>query len=206
MLGFLNEHFGRTVAQDSELIEHFFVNEQEKAQVFEENLQRVIQEYQLDTTVRREMAGDGDEKHTYFFSRELTQLIDSYYLNHYLTGREADGSPAYTKGGGFFRESPGMVSDAIFPAGDREARLSYLIGAYQRYGERNYFRFYNAAHKVKLVAKLLKEAGSPNVVIVYPDPEAIPAVFLVAFEPTDELIDRFNLGMRDYYNYFAQEP
>jgi hypothetical protein len=120
-------------------------------------------------------------------------------LENHLTGTQVDGSPAYTQGEGFFRKHPGLISEAVFPAEDRESRLSYLIGAYQRYGERNFFRFYNAGHKVKLVAKLLKEAGCPNVVIIYPVPDAIPAVTLVAFEPTEELIERFGLEVDSFY-------
>jgi hypothetical protein len=62
----------------------------------------------------------------------------------------------------------------------------------------NAFRFANAFHKVQLVQQLLREVGSSDVVIIYPDPERIPAVYRVAFAPTQELIARFDLRLFGY--------
>ena len=193
VLGFLDEYIGRTIAKDGEVVEHFWVKETEKADIFEKYLVRLIDEYNLSTSLRREIS----EGHTYFFSTELTQLIDSFYLKHYLTGTDAYGNPAYTKGPGVFKQNTGKISAAIFPSGDREAKISYLIGAHQREGEENRFLFANAYHKAQLVYQLVKELGSPSVVFVHPDPDKIPSCFQVAFEPTAELIERLCLRTFD---------
>jgi hypothetical protein len=189
VLGFLNEYIGRTITQDSDLVEHFWVNETKKADLFEKYLIRLVDEYCLQTSLRREVS----EGHTYFLSTEITQLINSLYLQHHLTGTDSNGNPAYTSGQGFFQQNTGRISVEIFPASDREAKLSYLIGAHQRYGEENMFLFANAYHKAQLVYQLLQELGSPNVVLVNADPDRVPSPFRVIFEPTAELIERLYL-------------
>jgi hypothetical protein len=122
-------------------------------------------------------------------------LIDSYYLEHGLTGSNPDGTPAYTQGQGFFSRHTGKISASIFPSDDREARLAFLIGAHHRYGDQNSFVFFNAWHKVQLVKQLLSDVGCSQVVIIYSHPEAIPATFRIGFEPTPELIARFQLKL-----------
>ncbi|MCU0534362.1 MAG: hypothetical protein MUD14_10765 [Hydrococcus sp. Prado102] len=189
VLGFLNEYIGRTIAQNGDLVEHFWVNETKKADIFEKYLMCLVDEYCLQTSVRREMS----EGHTYFLSAEITELINSFYLKHNLTGTDSNGNPAYTTGQGFFQQNTGRISADVFPSEDREAKLSYLIGVHQRYGEENMFLFANAYHKAQLVYQLLQELGSPSVVLVYADPDRAPSPFRVAFEPTAELIDRFCL-------------
>lgn len=189
VLGFLCEYIGRTITKDGELVEHFFVNETETTDIFEKYLMRLIDEYSLQTYLRREMS----KGHTYFLSAEITQLINSFYLKHYLTGTDSNVNQAYTTGQGFFQQNTGKISTEVFPSGDREAKLSYLIGVHQRYGEENIFSFANAYHKAQLVHQLLQELGSPNVVLVYPKPDRAPCLFRVAFEPTAELIERFCL-------------
>ncbi|MDC0833099.1 hypothetical protein POG22_08770 [Geitlerinema sp. CS-897] len=193
VLGFLEEYIGRRIVKNGEVVEHFWVNEARKADIFEKYLVRLINEYNLSTSLRREVS----KAHTYFLSPELTQLINSFYLKHNLTGMDADGNPAYTTGQGFIQKNTGEISAVVFPSGDREAKISYLIGVHQRYGEENMFLFANAYHKAQLVYQLLKELGSPSVVFVYPNPERAPSPFRVAFEPTAELIDRFCLRAFD---------
>lgn len=189
VLGFLEEYIGRTITQNSNLVEHFWVNETKQADIFEKYLIRLIDEYCLQTSLHRVVV----EEHTYFLSPEITQLINDLYLQHDLTGTDSDGNPAYTTGQGFFQQNTGRISAEIFPPGDREAKLSYLIGVHQRYGEENMFLFANAYHKAQLVYQLLQELGNPNVVFVYADPDRAPSSFRVAFEPTVELIERFCL-------------
>lgn len=128
----------------------------------------------------------------------MTQLIDSYYLSNFLTGKTADGTPADTEGLGVFRKFAGLISEAVFPVGDQEARWSFLMGTYQRYGWQNAFRFANAGHKMQLVAQLLREVGSPHVVVIYPHPDLIPSMSNVAFEPTSELVERLGLELLGY--------
>ena len=193
VLGFLDEYMGRAIAKDGELVEGFSVSFTEQSDIFEQYLVRLINEYNLSTSLRREIS----EGHTYFFSLELTQLINSFYLKHYLTGMDADGNPAYTTGLGFWKRNTGKISAKVFPCGDREAKISYLIGTHQRYGTENCFLFANAYHKAQLVYQLLKELGSPSVVFVHPDPDKIPSCFQVAFEPTAELIERLCLRTFD---------
>jgi hypothetical protein len=194
VLGFLNEYIGRTVVKESELVEHFWNNESQIADIFEQYLLSLIDDRNLQTSLRREVK-DGQ---TYFFSTELTQLIDSYYLTHRLTGTDADRNPAYTSGQGVFQQNTGKISTAIFPSSDREAKFAYLIGTYQRYGKHNMFQFANAHHKAQLVQQLLQEVGSPQVVFIYSDPDSVPSIFRVAFEPTIELIERLNLQLSGY--------
>jgi hypothetical protein len=194
VLGFLNEYAGRRVVQDGDLVESFYANETSQAKRFKQYLKRLIDEYHLDTTLRSEIV----EQCIFFHSLELTRLIDAYYLEHGLTGTIPDGTSAYTEGAGFFRNHAGHISAAVFPAEDREARLSYLVGAHERYGEQNSFRFANAFHKVQLVQQLLYDVGCPKVVIVYPNPDRIPAIYRIAFEPTSELITRLKLRLYGY--------
>lgn len=189
VLGFLEEYIGRSITQNGDLVEHFWVNETKKADIFEKYLIRLIDEYYLQTSLHREVS----EGHTYFLSAEITQLINALYLQHHLTGTDSNGNPAYTTGQGFFQQNTGKISAEIFPPGDREAKLSYLIGVHQRCGEENMFLFANAYHKAQLVYQLLQELGSPNVVFVYADPDRAPSPFRVAFEPTAELIERLCL-------------
>ncbi|NES95413.1 MAG: hypothetical protein F6K32_09305 [Desertifilum sp. SIO1I2] len=189
VLGFLDEHFGRTIAKDADVVEHFWVNESQKADLFEKYLNRLVKEYHLQTSLRREVS----EGHTYFVSTELAQFINSFYLKHYLTGTDSDGNPAYTTGRSIFQQNTGQISAVAFPPGDREAKIAYLIGAHQRYAEQNIFQIVNAYPKAQLIYQFLKELGSPQVVFVYPDPDRAPCRLRVAFEPTQELIERLCL-------------
>jgi hypothetical protein len=192
VLGFLDEYSGRYVSEDN-LIERFYPNETEKARIFQKYLLRLIQEYQLRPDLRSVVS----DECTCFYSKELAQLINSYYLTHYLTGKDENGNPAYTRGQGFIRQNAGLISVEIFPPDDRESKFSFLIGAFQRYSQkgRNIFQFANAHHKAKLVQQLLVDVGSSQVVFVYSPPDCVPCVYGVAFEPTIELIDRMNLKL-----------
>ena len=191
VLGFLEEYAGRRVTYNGDRVETFGADEAPQAKQFERCLRRLIDENQLQTTLRCEVVGNC----THFYSRELTGLIDSHYLAHGLTGSNPDGSPAYTKGAGVVRSHAGRMALAAFPPGDREARLAYLVGAHQRWGQQNSFKVAYGFHKVKLLKQLLHEVGSPNVVIIYPGPELVPSVYQVAFEPTPELIARLNIEL-----------
>jgi hypothetical protein len=192
VLGFLDEYAGKYVSED-DLIERFYPNEIEKARIFEQYLLCLIQEYQLQPDLRSVVS----DQFTHFYSKELAQLINSFYLTYYLTGKDENGNPAYTKGQGFIRQNAGLISIEIFPPNDREAKFSFLIGTFQRYGQkgRNIFQFANAHHKAKLVQQLLVDVGSSQVVFVYSPPDCAPCVYDVAFEPTAELIDRMNLKL-----------
>jgi hypothetical protein len=192
VLGFLDEYTARFILKDGELVEHFYVNEKERANIFEDYLTRLVEELNLSTEIRRKV----EEEHTNFYSKELTQVIDSYYWSNKLIGLKSDGTAAYTEGVGF----GGLISDAVFPSGDLEAKWSFLIGAHQRYGWQNSFKFANAWHKVQLVSQLLKELGSTKVVIIYPNPDYVPSVSYVAFEPTAEIIKRLGLQLAGYSN------
>lgn len=194
LLGFLDEYFCRRIAKDGEHVEYLAPSEVDKAPIFEKYLLQLVRDHRLDTTVRQVLMGDG----IMFCSKELTRLIDSYYLNASQI-KTAELRRIFNATEGVIPQSHAFITEAVFPTGDREARLSYLVGAYQRYGERNFLRLYNAKHKVRLIAKLLKDVNSPNVVIVYSDPKLVPAVSMVTFEPTDELIARFELRVDSSY-------
>jgi hypothetical protein len=45
VLGFLEEYIGRAITQNGDLVEHFWVNETKKADIFEKYLIRLINEY-----------------------------------------------------------------------------------------------------------------------------------------------------------------
>ncbi len=199
VLGFLDEYAGRYIAEDGDEVEFFYRDEAHEATRFGAYLYRLIDELELKTDLIREDI-DGA---TLFHSAELTRLIDSYYLSNGLTGANPDGTPAYTDGRGFFRQHAGLISARVFPAGDTEAKWSFLQGAYERYGWNNAFRFANAWHKAKLIEQLLRELGSPEVVIIYSDPRRTPSVTNVAFGPTPELISRLGLllsGFEDIHS------
>jgi hypothetical protein len=195
VLGYLMEYVGRYIDEDesNDLVEHFFTNEIKEALIFEKYLLRLIKEYQFENNLRSIVA----DKHTYFYSKELTHFINSYYLKYHLTGTDKNGNPAYTKGQGFFVENAGCISIDVFPQDDIEAKFSFLIGAHQRYGQKNLnmYQFANSHHKAKLVYQLLQDVGSPNVVFVYSPPDCAPCIYNVAFEPTPELIQRMDLRL-----------
>jgi hypothetical protein len=188
VLGFLHEYAGRRIVAQSDLVEQFFGDEHAAA-LFAHYLHALGQEQHLGTPVRRERR----HGQTYFYSHALTQLIDAVYLRHGLTGSTASGATASPPGSGVEHTATGRISAAVFPAGDHTAKLSYLLGAYHRYGEQNAFRLANAYHKVQLVKQLLHDVGSPSVTIWYPPPDRVPAVYRVVFEPTADLRAAFGL-------------
>lgn len=88
------------------------------------------------------------------------------------------------------RESEGPTPSSVW--------LTMGMFRKRRYGRQNCFRFANAIHNVKLVAQLLREVGSQQVVVIHAHPDSAPSVQHVAFEPTDELVEQLGLELVRY--------
>jgi hypothetical protein len=190
VLGFLDEAVGREINPDSPLVERFQAGEKQQSYRFKNYLMSLIAQQRLRTMLRSEEV----EGQTYFYSAELAKLINVYYLDHGLVSDPAD-FRMNADGADPVASQVGKISAAVFPEGDRQAQLSYLIGAYQRYGEQNTFRFTEALHKAHLVQHLLQDLGGTSVVMIYPPPERSPAIYRVAFAPTPELVGCLELRL-----------
>jgi hypothetical protein len=177
VLGCLDEYGGRSIVEDSEKVEHFYASERKVADIFQSYLIALAGEHELDhlLEVRIEESGAID-----FYSRALTALIDSRYTFDLSTS-------GYVTEGSEPRRADAYIAREVFEPDDRRARLSFLSGAYVRFGEGSLFRFANARHKAELVRGLLVELECGHVEVIHANPGYVPAVFEVRFEPFQEL-------------------
>ena len=182
VLGFLDEYLAHQFEEGSNLIQMFRASEAEKADRFAEHLERLATQAGLPAQIDRRTDSWG--KIT-FCSPTLAPLINSVYVSRgmvpiTITPEPGEADPVL---------HGGMISYAVFPPDDRNARIAFIRGAYQRYGLRNTFTFINADHKVKLIERLLQELGSPRVNVTRS--ETIPATNEIEFEPTTEMLELF---------------
>ena len=106
--------------------------------------------------------------------------------------------PHKNPNGPYVRMVEAFISMDVFKGQDKTAKLSYLAGAYARYGFWGYdnkfaFRMTNAAHKIDLIAELLKEFGCTDMSHKNSDPQAIPMTHtlkFVASPDVKQILDR----------------
>jgi hypothetical protein len=184
ILGCLDEYGGRQIIENGNSVERFYAGERTIANIFHTYLQKLATEQQLDSSIDVEVDQSGG---IVFYSAPLTALIDDCYIFDFSTsGYVSDGSES--------RRADAYISMQVFKPVNRRAKLSFLAGAYVRFGEKSVFRFANARHKAELVRELLTELGCTNVELIHSNPGYIPAVFDVVFEPSDEIRDWFAGG------------
>ena len=178
VLGCLDEYMGRAIIENGHQVERFYASEKNAANTFKTYLVKLAREHQLDSTIETEVEEDAGG--IVFRSRALTALIDACYtLDFSISGYVTVGSEP--------RRADACISREIFGPEDKVKKLSFLSGAYIRYGSGSLFRFANARHKAELVRDLLKEFGCSHVELVHANPGYTPAVFEVRFRPSDEL-------------------
>lgn len=193
ILGCLDEYLGRTIVEkEADVVEHFYSSEVQASQVFEKYLKRLVSEENINTQIRKEVQTDGG--HILFHSPELYQRINSMYTYDF---NKSSQRVSKNPGGPWVRAVKTFVSINIFNEQDKTAKLSYLAGAYARYGNRfddNDFGFNtaNASHKMDLIEELLKEFGCREVTHEMSDPEAIPISHTVIFVASPEIKKLFD--------------
>jgi hypothetical protein len=155
VLGFLNEYLGRRVVDDSDVVEHLYCNEQDKAAHLRAMLRRLQREQQLPDDLREAVV---QECLLYFHSPALARELNRMYASRKPSG-------AFYESNGRLREEFSLeATQGLFARVGPEARLAYLAAAYYRYSKDDgTMVFANAAHKADLVADLLREAGATAV-------------------------------------------
>jgi len=176
VLGSLDESNGRMVERGDDAIERFYGNERHKAEVFRTYLEKLAEDRGRSAAIETEIDGGG---RTIFRSSELALLINSCYKLVKDAG--------YCDEAGVSMGSRVMfASHELFGETSRLKELSFLAGAYARFGEGNTFRMANAEHKVDLVARLLSQYGCRELSVTYL-PTYVPRVFVLSFEPSKEI-------------------
>ncbi len=189
VLGFLNDYMGRVVRQGKNLIEEFYPHENEIAAEFETHLHKLIAERNLKTTIIREI---GPQGHVALLSPEIADLLNSYhvFVSKHLYARDGHDMSIYELPYAVFKpleyNSPSF-NEAL------DERLSYLAGAYRRFGKGKEIRLANCLTKSKNVFRLFQEISAVEDKYacqsvawkVYP--RNIPVGHAIIFEPSDEL-------------------
>lgn len=166
VMGMINEYMGRRCVEGGDHVESFYPNERVAADSFESHISACLVARGVSTLLQREK---GSEAHILFRSRPATALVDSWY------------SPDYSNASGSELTFEGMTRRTVSveslprrhfrglpaqPYGDMDAidqRLSYILGAWIRYGKGSSFRFSNSQGKVELVREFLLTMRCPEV-------------------------------------------
>jgi hypothetical protein len=173
ILGFLDEYSGRVLeGERGDRIESFYADEADRVPLFRAQLEMLARERRVSATISE----DREDARIVLRSRELAVLIDASYADIQLYGQRDDGT--------VLREA--RVSPALFDGKGADEKLSYLAGAYARYGAAHSFRITNAQHKVELIAGLLTSLGCADVTVTY-HPGTVPRVFVLSFQPSAEV-------------------
>jgi hypothetical protein len=184
ILGALNEYIARRIRElGDSTVERFYGSERKDAEVFNVYMTRLTAEEKINTSMSIQVGPGG---HIYFVSPELRHRINSMYEYKFERswGRLGviDESRNMT-----IRETMAYVSPDVFQNSGDQARLSYLAGAYMRYGEDDSFHFANADHKVDLIVDLLKQFGCRRVELKVSAPDIIPRGSTITFDPSGTL-------------------
>ncbi|MCP4214440.1 MAG: hypothetical protein GY765_07270 [bacterium] len=187
MLGMLDEYISRfdysTGRPKGTLVAGFYPAEDQLAYTFESLIlgfrKRQYPGYEYTRVL-------GKQCHITFYSRELSNIINSFYI--LVDGRIA------------------TLDRSVFLHADRESKLSYLEGAYLRYGieNSNVMRMANALEKVKTIARVLKSLNCQQV-RVYASEGSIPMIVAVVFQPGEIVRNRLNISMIKERDYFKEQ-
>lgn len=194
ILGCLDEYMGRAIIEkDADGVASFYSSEVQASQVFEKYLRILVAEESINTEIRKEISEGG---HISFHSPELYQRINSMYP-HSFENSHTMIKPHKNPNGPYVRMVEAFISMDVFKGQDKAAKLSYLAGAYVRYGywlngSRFIFRTTNAGHKIKVISDLLKEFGCTDIVHETSDPQAIPMTHTLKFAASPEIKEIFD--------------
>lgn len=187
VLGYLDEYLGRTIVEDGDRIEGLYCNEQERAPSFGAILVRLALEQGLDPAIREEIR---QECLVSFHSRAIAARLDScyrYQLSSASVAQAEDGTYRRLGKGTleltmFVRRSAVSTAQAL----DHERALSYIAGAWARYGRGDAFVFANSHEKATRIAQLLTMLGCRDVRLES-NFGYIPQTNILRFTPTAEL-------------------
>jgi len=194
VLGYLDEYMGRSIVEKNvDIVERFCIADAHTSQLLEKYLKLLVTEEAINTKIRKEISDDGD---VLLHSPELYQRVNSMYRYSF------ENSHTWTKtskdpNGPWVHMVQAFVSKDIFKGQDKAAKLSYLAGAYARYGHwdgnnRFYFSTANAGHKIRLIAELLKELGCKDILHETSDPNALPVSNDLIFTASPEISALFD--------------
>ena len=165
-LGMLYEYIGRSAIPNGKCIEHFFVQESTKAQIFENRLIQALKDNWMTITFDKRYTAVYESSEMFFvdfISEDITDWLQSYFRlekSKNLSLVELDGS--YTKiPGELFIDQNKIITPT--------QKLSYLRGVFAREGFMNCyssknkfwggFTFVNSYNKFQMVFKLLNDLG-----------------------------------------------
>jgi|SRR6185369_4250349 len=189
ILGCLDEYMGRAIIEkDVDSVESFYSSEVQASYVFEKYLKLLVAEESINTIIRKKIS---EGRHISFHSPELHERINNMYP-HDFEKSQSRVIPNNNPEGTYVRLVETFVSMNIFNGQDKAAKLSFLAGAYARYGHRFddnkfVFRTANAGHKIDLIAELLKEFGCGDVIHERSDPKAVPMTHTLKFTASPEI-------------------
>ena len=181
ILGFIDEYQGHRYEPNGEVIEFFYPAEDEQADSFREWLVALAEERGIPVSIRSETRESG---HIDVSCRELAFLISESY-------RVRKRSPYHSidhQGELCLEEDYELyISEEDFAHAGMREKLSFLVGAYVRFGKDNAYVFANAEHKVRLTMSLLEEVGCTNVNLSTNPDDYIPRVSTISFTPSATL-------------------
>lgn len=193
ILGMLCEYGGRSIMQNSSVVEGFFVDEIKQARIFFEQLLLFAEEESIDASIELIENSSG---HSSVVSKELSEIVNGWYAETFV------GDSRYFTIDGEERKvmQQGIRSD-MFPkmigAGYThelvDSRFSYLHGCYLRYGTDDTIRIANAEHQVKLIIQLIDELRF-DWVQWHKDLKRIPQTHRITFGGDEYKRKVFHLG------------
>lgn len=170
VLGFLDEADGRHVRDDEpDVVESFYGDERDKAVLFKRHLEALARERGIATQIRQ-----SDDGRVVLRSAELAALINGSY-------EDVRSSPYLDPVTGRSAGKQLHASLALFR--DTRSALSFLAGAYARYGHERSFRIPIAQRKVDLIARLLAQLSCSDLAVTYL-PTHVPRVYVLSYQPT----------------------
>jgi len=182
ILGFIDEYQGHRYEPNGEIIDCFYPAEREQADSFREWLVALAAERGISASIRSETRESG---HIDVSCRDLAFLISesyrvrrrSLYYSIDLHGEPCPSIEVYDL----------YISEEVFAHAGMREKLSFLVGAYLRFGKENAYVFANAEHKVRLTMNLLEEVGCTNVSLSTNPDDCIPRVSTISFAPSAAL-------------------
>jgi hypothetical protein len=195
-LGMLDEYLGRDIAEDSDMVEHFYKSEPQAAEAFRRVTTQLATEQQMQPPALEDTAD-----HTYFRSRALAERLNSCYAYTMTNGSLYEGPNrvmlratkgtlpiALFKRSGEVRMDPaGGISDNVLY---RRRALAYVSGAWRRYQHGADLVFANSQKKAALISDLLHDLGARDVT-VESTVGVIPQTNMVHFTPSPLIAEWF---------------
>ena len=178
ILGLLEEYGGRTSrSYEKNLVEYFVPPEKKEAIRFHYLIRKLEKEKNVNFNVEETTGSKG---HTYFYSKQLSNLINSYYAS-------------YTKG----NDTLTTLDRKIFLNLSIESKYAYLKGVYERFGRDNEIemrhRCYEKLCTVSFVLKSVNIHGIKLYKALASDDVQLDR-YILTFEPSTEFKKRIPLN------------